>query len=146
MAFLNSVIQHTALLAETHLTELADQYQDAVIEPGTSWWWYAWIPATIILLGGLAMRFADQAPAITNTPLGMLRELCSTHRIKGKSRVLLEEIAVAAAIENPATILLNSRRFDEATAIAARRITLDTRQKALLGIIRRRVFVDDAAS
>ncbi|TWU49683.1 hypothetical protein [Rubripirellula reticaptiva] len=129
-----------SLLAETKMSDVSLNYREEVAPSGIWSGWYVLVPVVIAMVAGLAYRFADRPPAIVNTPLGMLHELCRVHRIKGRSRILLETIAEAASLEHPATMFLSSGHLDDAFAQAKKRIAFDKKQMSTLGMVRRRMF------
>ncbi|TWU59021.1 hypothetical protein Poly51_18060 [Rubripirellula tenax] len=130
----------STLLAETTMSDVSLNYREEVVPDGISMFWYALIPIAITIVAGLIYQFADRPPAIVNTPLGMLHELCRVHRIKGKSRELLEAIAESAAIEHPAIMFLSANHLDETVEKAKKRMTFDKKQSSTLGMVRRRMF------
>ncbi len=129
-----------SLLAETRLGEVISNYREEAAPAGMSGWWYALIPVAAIVISLVIYMLADRPPTIVNTPLGMLHELCRVHRIKGYSRTLLEEIAEAASMTQPATMFLGKDQFDEAVKLAKSKISFDKKQTSTLGMIRRRTF------
>ncbi|MGB7328033.1 MAG: hypothetical protein WBD31_24370 [Rubripirellula sp.] len=129
-----------SLLAETKMSDVSLNYREEVAPPGIWGGWYVLVPVLIAVVAALVYRFADRPPAIVNTPLGMLHELCRVHRIKGRSRLLLESIAEAASLEHPATMFLSSGHLEDAVALAKKRMKFDKKQLSTLGMVRRRMF------
>ncbi len=130
----------TALLAETKLSDVSLEYRETITSNDMSIAWYILVPVSVALMLGLVHHLADRPPAIVNTPLGMLHELCRVHRFRRGSRILLETIAEAAVLHHPAILFVSAKHLDDAVAQAENRIVLDKKQRATLGLIRRRLF------
>lgn len=128
------------LLADTHMAEVSLQYREEVASNGISGLWYLLVPVVAIAIALVIYKIVDREPPILNTPQGMLHELCKVHRIKASGRILLERIAEDAELEHPAIMLLGVNQFESAVEKAGVHIKYDRRQKATLGMLRRRLF------
>ena len=128
------------LLADTHMAEVSLQYREEVASGGISGLWYLLIPVAAIAIAAVVYKIFNRQPPILNTPQGMLHELCQVHRINSAGRILMERIAEDAELAHPATMLLGVSQFESAVEKAGVHIKYDRRQKATLGMLRRRLF------
>lgn len=128
------------LLAETHMAEVSLQYREDVATGGISGLWYLLIPVGAVALGFTIYKIFDRPPAIVNTPMGMLHELCKVHRVPSSGRKLLERIAEEAELQHPATLFLGVNQFETAVKKAGKCIRYGRRENAVLGALRRRIF------
>ncbi len=129
-----------ALIAETHLSDVSFTYREEAVDASISPMYYVVAIVAVAAIALLIYYVINRGPAIVNTPLGMLHELCRTNRIKGRSRVVMEQIAEAAGLEHPAVMFLSRSRFDETVAAAKRKRSLDAKQTSTLGLVRRKLF------
>lgn len=127
-------------LAEAHLAEVSLQFREDAVSHGASGLWYLLIPVAAVAIALVIYRLANRPPAIVNTSRGMLHELCRVHRISNTGRLLLDRIAEAAELEQPATMFVGVTQFEAAVAAAGRHISYDQRQQAMIGMLRRRLF------
>ncbi len=130
-----------SLLAETHMAEVSLQYREDVATGGISGLWYLLIPVALVAIAAMIYKIVDRPPAIVNTPLGMLHELCRVHCVNGPGRRLLEQIAEEAGLEHPGTMFLGVTQFEAAVEAAGRCIKYGRREDAILSSLRRRLFV-----
>ncbi|MDG2223899.1 MAG: hypothetical protein P8L85_21140, partial [Rubripirellula sp.] len=84
------------LLAETHMAEVSLQYREEAAIVDKSGFWWLLIPVIAVGLGIAIYKWWDRAPAIVNTPYGMLNELCRSHHLGRKGHRLMEKIAEEA--------------------------------------------------
>jgi len=129
------------LLAETLLAESARKHtEEAAAHSNHSIWLYLLIPIAVLALGVAIVPLFARSPEILDTPLGLLGELCHTHRIKGRLRRLIERIAEEAQLEHPATMFLSAARFDAAVEAARKRMDLDPKQINQMDQVRQKLF------
>lgn len=133
---MNSIL----LIAQAGVPDVIMDYREQPVGDGSSMVWMIVAAVVFVGLGVTAFLLVDRPPTIVNTPLGLLHELCHIHRIKGRSRLVLEQIADSARLDHPATLFLGQTQFDAAVELAGERITLDRKQTAALGLVRRRLF------
>lgn len=129
-----------ALIAETRVSDVSFAYREEVVDSGVSPIVYALAVVAVAVIALVVYYVIHRGPAIVNTPLGMLHELCRVHRIKGRSRVVMEQVAEAAGLAHPAVMFLSQSRFDETIAAAKRKRSLDAKQTSALGLVRRKLF------
>ena len=132
------------LLAETHLAEVSLQYRDEAASVDKSGFWWLLIPVVAVALGIAIYKWWDRTPAIVYTPFGMLNELCRVHHVDRRGRRLMERIAEEAELQQPATMFLGSKQFEAAVTAAGKRMTFDCHQTAIIGMLRRRLFLQPA--
>lgn len=130
---------YQTLLAETHLHDVNLEYREEVVSGGFSGAWFVLISLIVIVLAGVLYKLHDRPPGIVNTPMGMFHELCHAHRIKGKYRHLLEQIAENADLEQPATMFLGPAQFEAAVKKAGVK-NPDPKHAVTLAVLRRRLF------
>jgi len=130
----------TFILAFTRVSEISTQYREnsGVVQSRDLLFFV--VPVVAISISFLIYKIADREPAIVNTPVGMLNELCKAHLIESTGRHLLIDIAEALELEQPATIMLSPSHFDTAVEKAGKQINYSRRQTATLGALRRRLF------
>lgn len=129
-----------ALIAETHASDVTFAYREETVESGVSPMVYALVVVAVAVISLVVYYAINRGPAIVNTPLGMLHELCRVHRIKGRSRVVMEQVAEAAGLAHPAVMFLSQASFDESVAAAKRKRSIDAKQMSALGLVRRKLF------
>ena len=127
-------------LAETHLADVTLQYREEAVASGFPMW--ATVAILVMVVAGIigAYKYFYGAPAIVNTPLGMLHELCKVHRIGTRGRLLLETVARDAALEHPAVLFSSPTRFDGIVGKSRARSSFSTRQQSTLAMVRRKIF------
>lgn len=136
----NLSLSSFALVAETHLADVSFDYREEVVDTSVSPIYFVVAVIAVATISLVVYYVINRGPAIVNTPLGMLHELCRAHRIKGRSRVVMEQIAEAAGLEHPAVMFLSQARFDAAVAAAKRKVSFDAKQTSALGLVRRKLF------
>ncbi len=129
------------ILAETRVSDLSLAYQEKVEAESIHGVWFLLIPFLVVGIAILCYKIADRAPMAVNTPTLMLHELCRAHGLSGGGRRLLERIADAAQLEQPASIFLGPQHFEAAVAEAEKTINYDQRHQNQLGMLRRTLFV-----
>lgn len=122
------------------MADVSLDYQESAASGDGSMLWLIGITVVLVAGGVAAYLFLDRPPKIVNTPMGMLHELCNSHRIKGRPRKVLEDIAEAARLDHPACLFLGQSHFDAAVASAQSRVSLDKKQTATIGLLRRKLF------
>jgi len=137
-----SLMAH-ALLAQSRMGDISRQYR----EEGSTYPWpvqvaFTLIPVIAVGLAWTLYRLYSRHPSAVNTPFGMLAELCRAHQIPIAGRRLLERVAEHAELEQPASLMINARHFDQAVEAAEQRLRFDPRNRARLGEIRRRLFAN----
>lgn len=128
------------LIAQTGVPEIITEFSEQPAAEGFPMMGIVVIAVVVIGVAVTALLVIDRPPTIVNTPMGLMHELCHVHRIKGRSRVVLEQIADSARLDHPASMFLGASQFDAAVAQASKRITLDRKQSATIGLLRRRLF------
>ena len=126
-------------VGQAQLSEVAMQYREEVVPSGGSYWALL-IPVIAVALAGLVYAIYNRQPTVTNTPIGLLHEICREHRIGRGPRQLMEKIARAAELNQPAELALSVEHFEAAVESASRRIRYDRRAQSYLGLLRRRLF------
>lgn len=109
---MNTLLQQSTLLAETRLTDIPSRYQSAAVADQGSAVGLVLVAMAVLVLAGLINHFILRKPAIENSPIGLLSELCHAHGLNTAGRRLLNEIVVAAVLPEPATIFLAQANFD----------------------------------
>jgi hypothetical protein len=136
----NTLLQQSTMLAETRLTDIQSRYQSAAVADEGSAVGLVMVAMTVVVLAGLFYHFVLRKPAIENSPIGLLSELCHAHGLSTAGRRLLNEIAVAAAVPQPATIFLGQANFDAAFQTAEPKLKWDSKKRKTLSILRRNLF------
>lgn len=131
---------HALLLAETRMAEVSLQYREESAHINKSEFWWLLLPLIAVGIGLAIYKWWDRAPAVVNTPCGMLNELCRAHHLGRQECRMMEKIAEAAELEQPATMFLGRNQFEAAVKVARQRIKFDRRQTATLCVLRRRLF------
>ncbi len=128
------------LLAETRMADVHLDYQEEAVSSGISVGWFCAIPLAILAIAAAIYVVVNRTPKIINTPLGLLHELCQSHRINRRGRLLLEEIAEANVMDQPAVLFAGANLFEDAVREAGKKHRFDKRKEATLGMLRRRLF------
>ncbi|MDA8745764.1 hypothetical protein N9N28_14115 [Rubripirellula amarantea] len=140
MNITNSLTSLSFPLAETHLAEVTQQYREDTSIVDTSIWWFMLIPVAAIAIPIFLHWFVNRTPAIVNTPLGMLHELCKVHRLNKRERLLLESVAEELGMQQPAVLFAEAKIFTDATEQASGKMGFDQKQKTTIAILKRKLF------
>ena len=128
------------MLAETRLAEISLQYREEVASGSGFSFWYVLIPIALAAIGLTAFYFSDRPPVVTNTPQGLLHELCRAHKIRGLGRRLLERITEDADLDHPAIVFTDRKQFELAVTSASQHAGFSKRDENTIGALRRRLF------
>lgn len=134
------LLQQMLILAETRVTDLQARYQDQAVSDDGPMMGLVLGAAAVIIIGGLVVRFMLSKPRVDNSPIGLLNELCIAHGLSGAGRRLLNEIALAAGLPQPASIFLGQDHFESALKSAEGKMKWDGKKKNALGILQRHLF------
>ncbi|MEM9826526.1 MAG: hypothetical protein AAF958_08045 [Planctomycetota bacterium] len=139
-----STTMEVATIGQSKLSEVALQYREEVAGGGGNYWALA-IPVAALAIAGALYWLYQRGPAIVNTPDGMLHELCKAHGIGAGPRKLLEKIARAAELPQPAILFVSIDHFEQAVQAAAKRVRFERRAQSHLGMLRRRLFAAEGS-
>ena len=128
------------LVAETRLSDFSAEFRDNVVVEDGSQFWIFLIVAIAALIGGTLYWISIRPPAIVNTPMGLMFELCRSHRVSARGHRLLCQIAEAAELDNPAIMFVGRDQFESAVERAGKKIRYARSQERTLGMLRRRLF------
>lgn len=115
-------------------------YREDVVAVGVPMWVYA--AAAIVVIGILMVVFVwiNRTPTILNTPLGLLHELCKSHRVNRRGRRLLEEMAEAASLDHPAILFAGPEHLEACIKQTQSSIDYRTEHASTLAILRRKLY------
>lgn len=128
------------LIAETRVETLNLQYQDDTVASSGLPVGLIVGAAVVLIVGLVIAKLISKTPSASNTPVGLLQEVCKAHEINGAGRTLLHKIATSAKIAQPAAMLLSAELFDSTVAHASSGKPLSRRESATLAELRSRLF------
>jgi hypothetical protein len=127
-------------LAETTLADVSMEYREVAVDSGIPMWAYAAAAIGLAAIGFAVFAWINRSPAILNTPLGMLHELCKTHHISGRGRRLLECIAQEASLDHPAILFAGPEHFEACVDQTRSSIDFQSKHASTLGMLRRKLY------
>ncbi|TWU17583.1 hypothetical protein Pla52o_51390 [Novipirellula galeiformis] len=120
--------------------DVALRYQDAAVETSDSTPW-VWIAAAVVTVSAIiAWQVHRSAARNEHCEHSLFSELCRAHRIGNKGCKLLQSLATAASLEQPATLFLAEHHFDSALTVAKTKMKLNGDQLATIAMVRRCMF------
>ncbi|TWU42833.1 hypothetical protein [Novipirellula artificiosorum] len=130
----------TALIAETRMAEISMQYSETTVDSGMSAIWLVLAAAILVGLVFAGYRVYRTHTQSLNCPKSLFVELCRAHRVNRAGTKMLQSIATASALEQPASLFLGESLFDAAVTQAKETLRFKPEQIAQLSMIRRRFF------
>lgn len=127
-------------LAETSFADVSLDYQEAVVARGFPIWGVAVLIAVAVAIGVAVWAFRNRSPEILDTPLGLLHELCKTHRIGGKGRRLLQRMAEEASMDHPAMLFAGPEHLDSCIQHTRDKIDFESKHASTIGRVRRTLY------
>lgn len=127
------------ILAQTRVSQIADQYRDESMASSGSLW-ILMVPVVAIGLGVAIYYWHGRTPVPVDTPEALVYDLCREHGLPRASRTLILRIARATQMPQPATMFLSIEHFENVINSCTKRIEFADRDQAQLSIIRRRIF------
>ena len=134
------------LWGDGRIEELGRPFRHAAAEPQMATYMAILVvPLAACLLGILIHRLATRPRRISHSLPALTRELYRTHRLRMRERRLLEQVAQAADVAEPATLIVVPGMFDAASDAARQRLRFSARDTARLEALRCRLFGAAAA-
>lgn len=129
------------LFARTMASDLNLQYREEKLETG---WgpgiWFAIVAVIILAVLAAAFFVYKRSQKTGNEPRGLLMELCRAHRLNRGSRMLLNRLALAAELKQPAVMLVSPELFEATVDRVQSKTPLSIKENKCLAILRRRLF------
>lgn len=127
-------------LAETSMADVSLGYREDVVATGVPVWIYAVVAIVIVGIGMAVFAWVNRTPTILNTPLGLLHELCKAHRVNGRGRRLLEQMAQTASLDHPAILFAGPEHFEACIKQTQGSINYQSTHASTVAILRRKLY------
>jgi len=129
------------LFARTMASDLNLQYREETVETG---WgpgiWFAIVAVVMAAVAVAALVIFKRSKKTGNEPRGLLMELCRAHRLNRGARLLLNRLALAAELKQPAVMLVSPELFEATVDRVQKKTPPSTKEDKCLAILRRRLF------